>query len=107
MNRLYNERGEVAVILNRDYGVGWSTAADYSIREEVLFCPFIAKLLTEFNRTWLQQTVEYCRDTWPDFYCSPESLEVYWVDRGREFIVREYDGYESLMFLDTIASYKA
>jgi hypothetical protein len=107
MNRLYNERGEVAVILNRDYGLGWSTNAGHIINEEVLFCPTIASLLTECPDKYLQQVVEYCRNTWPDFYCRPEGLEVYWVAAGRQFIVREYDGFESLLFLDKIEKYTA
>lgn len=107
MNRLYNTRGEVAVILNREYGVGWSTAADHNIREEVLFCPAIAKLLADRGPDYVQWITEYCRNTWPDFYCNPAGLEMYWVAKGREFMVREYDGHESLMFLDTIQYYTA
>jgi len=42
--------------------------------------------------------VDYCEFTWPKEYSGGvQDLVVVWVPEGKEFIIEEYDGSESLM----------
>jgi hypothetical protein len=46
---------------------------------------------------------EYCKKTYPSNYTGGVSdLEIVWVQEGRKFQITEYDGSESIEFLDEV-----
>jgi hypothetical protein len=50
-----------------------------------------------------QRMVDYCEKTWPEEYSGGVSdLVVVWVPKGIKFQITEYDGSESIEFLEEI-----
>ena len=44
---------------------------------------------------------------WPDGYWSPEDVVVCWLAPGTQFVIHEYDGSESIRYLDDIKYHTA
>ena len=92
--------GFVAVVLTCEYGGGYSTWVDYEQSLAALFDPVVVAAVdnmedglgTEGLTDYLWQTYRWDGRI--------ENLSVEWVREGRPFIVNEYDGMESLQFLD-------
>lgn len=102
MNKFIHD-GEVAVLYSPGYGAGWSTWAEESERDLLLFDPDIVQLVMdrdsdvitpdEFEQKvdMLWQLKSYAS------YCSPATLVVSWLPVGTLFKVEEYDGSESII----------
>ena len=95
--------GEVAVLYSPGYGAGWSTWAESSERDLLLFDPDIVQLVLDRNSDVItpeifEQKVDMI---WQlksyESYCSPATLEVMWLPEGTLFKVEEYDGSESII----------
>jgi hypothetical protein len=92
--------GKVAVLISPGYGGGWSTWA-YGDSDELLFDPVIAKMV--LDHADVDDIEAVARVRYPNEHLSGiEDLEVQWVDQGKEFIVEEYDGAESIRYKDGI-----
>lgn len=99
----YIRDGEVAVLYSPGYGAGWSTWAEASERDLLLFDPDIVQLVLDRNSDVItpdefEQKVDMI---WQlksyASYCSPATLEVMWLPVGTLFKVEEYDGSESII----------
>jgi hypothetical protein len=84
--------GKVAVLISPGYGAGWSSWSS----KELLFDPKIVAMVEAGVNP-----AEYCEETYGGYF-NADDLTVVWVDQGREFIVEEYDGFESLVFKDEV-----
>jgi hypothetical protein len=105
IQKYYNEKGEVAVIISPRHSGGWYTTHGV---QALLFDPYIVKLLLENPASEVYKTIEnYCTTHYGDNYYSAEDLKVVWVKPGTEFIVHEYDSYESIWEKDHIPWLKA
>lgn len=95
-----NEHGEVAILYAPGFGAGWYSW-NRSIRPSMLFDPELIRLHLQ-NAT--QQTIEeYCKAKWPDAYLGGlDQVTVTWRPAGTKFIIKEYDGYESIITLDEL-----
>jgi len=97
----YNDQGQVAILVSPGFGAGWSTWADSSIEEAVLFDSrlvdaVLAKVSTD-------QFVDLCESLGYDNYKGgADDLEVIWLDQGTRFTVEEYDGSESVRTFDDL-----
>ena len=97
----YNDQGQVAILISPGFGAGWSTWADSSIEEAVLFDSrlvdaVLAKVSTD-------QFVDLCESLGYDNYKGGAGdLEVIWIDQGTRFTVEEYDGSESVRTFDDL-----
>jgi hypothetical protein len=89
---------KVAVLLVRGYGSGWFS---WYGGEEKLFDPILVDLvLKNEDGSRILDIHDYCNKTYPD--CMVSDFDVEWVDIRRPFMVKEYDGYESIVFQDEI-----
>lgn len=91
--------GNVAVLVSRGFGAGWSTwNCDASA---CLYSPEIVALVeAKAAPTEIGQKAE---ELWPDGYWGGASgLTVEWVAAGTAFEINEYDGAESLCVRDDI-----
>jgi len=101
-----NDNGyrEVAVLVSAGYGAGWST---WGMPEEALFDPILVDFV-ENNETNSIKFQEYLEKEYPDKYSGgADGLYVCWVLEGKEFIIDEYDGAESLTIKNNFTWIKA
>ena len=92
------ENGLVAVLYSPGHGAGWYTWHNVA---ELLFDPIVVDMVTDNTAPG---TIElYCKTVYGDhYYGGAEDLEVAWVPPGTEFIIDEYDGYETITFKDKV-----
>lgn len=109
MNKVIQD-GKVAVVVSNDWGSGWYTSwfAENITegRERLLFDSELVNIVLEFKEE--QMTAEQYWDALEaflhahgfindqeDVINTPE-LTIEWVPIGTEFIIHQYDGYESV-----------
>lgn len=81
--------GDVAVLVSRGFGSGWSTWG------QNVFEPRIVEALLKGQSE--TEIVDIAREIYPDAYVGGiEGLEVRWVPVGTRFRIEEYDGAETL-----------
>lgn len=104
----------VAVLISPGFGAGWTTwNNNHPLVEQMLYDSDIVNRILEWEKNdgnnWNQCVMrlkeiadaKYNQD--PDDYFfgnGLEDVEVVWVKKGRKFIINEYDGSESIQFLD-------
>jgi hypothetical protein len=88
--------GKVAVLISPGYGAGWYTWHD---REELLFDPVIVEMVLEKRHDEIASYVDKTYGEVP-YADGTEDLTVKWIPEGAEFMIREYDGSESLLLKD-------
>lgn len=94
--------GKVAVLVSPGFGAGWSTWADSDQSETLMFHPTFIKAAQD----GVSNIEETARDILGDeyFYCGGwRNIEIQWIDQGSQFTIREYDGSESLMFINDLS----
>ena len=98
--------GKVAVLYSPGFGAGWSTWNRYLEGQDsplsgLLFDPVIVDFVLNKPENWLQGIEAYCELVYPGSYTGGASdLEVMWIPAGSQFLVEEYDGGESITFMD-------
>ncbi len=89
--------GEVAVLVSRGYGAGWYTW-NYQ-HPMMLFDPVIVQMLLDQAGT--DAIVAYAEEKYPDAYLGGvDGLDLHWITVGTKFRIDEYDGAESVEFLN-------
>ena len=115
--------GGVGVLVSPGFGSGFST---WGYPVEAIFDPTLIEMVEErYNMEFVpnekggmtqlrigddpkyieltQRMVDYCEKTWPEEYSGGVSdLVVVWVPKGIKFQITEYDGSESIEFLEDI-----
>lgn len=93
-DRVYNSKGEVAVVISPSFGSGWSSWNDV---RDCMFSPVVVDWVLKGSK----------KTESPDFHSlfgegfhdsAKDDLVVVWVKAGEKFILHEYDGSESLRF---------
>jgi len=86
---------KVGIIYSPGYGAGWSTwgcgemALDQELAEAI-----------EGKESY-ERILEIAERNWPDqYYGGLKSCVVEWIDKGTRFKIKEYDGYESIVYDD-------
>lgn len=88
----------VAVLYSPGWGAGWSTWN--TDNRECLYDPDIVDLVLAKKMGKAKRLAE---KKWPDGYWGgADDLEVTWIAENTAFIVREYDGNESIEYLDCV-----
>jgi hypothetical protein len=91
MNKLVRD-GQVAVLYSPGFGAGWFSWN--TSRPEILFDPAIVELVEAEKWDELRAFLVL---KYPDIYNGGmHDLEIEWVPEGDQFVVREYDGNESI-----------
>jgi len=89
--------GKVGVLVSPGFGAGFST---WGYPEEAIFNPTLIDLVENGK---IQEAVDYCETKWEDGYSGGvQDLVVVWVTEGTKFQIVEYDGSESIEFLEDI-----
>jgi hypothetical protein len=84
--------GKVGVLVSPGFGAGFYS---WGYPLEAIFDPTLIELVENQK---FQEAVDYCESKWPKEYSGGVGdLRVVWVPEGKEFIIEEYDGSESLM----------
>jgi len=84
--------GKVAVLVAPGWGAGFST---WGAPIEAIFNPTLIGLVE--NEKW-DEAIDFVEKTWEGVYSGGvQDLVVVWVPEGKEFIIEEYDGSESLV----------
>lgn len=90
--------GKVAVLISPGYGAGWSTWADEEHKAFMLFDRNLVNLVLDEKYDEAVKLVE-ARD--PNIYTGGISgIKVVWIGKGTQFRVTEYDGYESIEYIN-------
>lgn len=100
MNKIKNDKGEVAVIHTTTYCGGWYS----SLRSEaILFCPEIVELVLQGNNHLIDKKLIdnlFTKDVrWCKLENSAPYLTVTWVPEGVPFKIEEEDGKEWIVYL--------
>lgn len=99
MEKYYNDKGELGVLISPGYGAGWSTcyfggdSNDYAIA--------LDKRIIEY---WINhnhsktEMEEFLKSIGYDkiYMGGYEQLELVFVPKGQMFCIHEYDGYETI-----------
>jgi hypothetical protein len=107
MNKFVNEFDMVAVLVNKDHGIGWSTCCYEADREGLMYDPAIVNIVMSEVEGWEEEVINYCKTKYPDFYCVPYGLDVEWVRAGTTFYIQEYDGWECVCYPEDLATFVA
>lgn len=104
MKKYLNDDGKVGVLVSYGYGAGWSTWNKDEYRE---FFAMDKKLIEmKLNKTPLKEVEEYCKSGTGEDYTSMagwNQAEIEWVGKGNSFCIEEYDGNESLRFINDLS----
>lgn len=96
MNKVIKD-GLVAVLYSPGYGAGWHT---WGAPIEAVFDPDLVNAVLEDD---YDKAVQIANTKWPDeFDGGVRDLEVKWIPEGTRFIINEYDGSESIQYLDDV-----
>ena len=96
MNKLIKD-GKVGVLISPAFGAGFST---WGYPTEAIFDPTLIELVENEK---IQEAVDYCESTWSDGYSGGvQDLRVAWIPEGTKFQIVEYDGSESIEFLEDV-----
>lgn len=89
--------GKVGVLVSPGFGAGFST---WGYPMEAIFDPTLIELVENQK---IQEAVDYCESTWKGEYSGGvQDLVVFWVPEGTKFQIVEYDGSESIEFLEDV-----
>jgi hypothetical protein len=88
--------GKVAVLVSHGWGAGFYS---WGAPLQAIFDPTLVDLI-ENNK--IPDAIDYIEKTYPDaFSGGVGQLDIVWIPEGAKFIINEYDGSESLQFMDT------
>lgn len=89
--------GNVGVLVSPAFGAGFST---WGYPTEAIFDPTLIELVENEK---IQEAVDYCEAKWKDGYSGGvQDLRVFWLPEGIKFQITEYDGSESIEFLEDV-----
>lgn len=98
--------GKVAVLVSPDFGAGWSTWADSSQRETMMFDSRLISA-AENNVSDIETVLlEIFGENFP-YPGGWSDIKIVWIPEGTTFWIKEYDGAESIVYEDEIKVYVA
>ena len=98
MEKLYNDKGEVAVIVSGGYGAGFSTWSDVNPMDKRYAELILNKKFDEAIELAESEDI---------FEGGIEDCYIEWIPEGEKFRIDEYDGAESLVILNIDNYYTA
>jgi hypothetical protein len=102
----YVLNGEVALLHSDDWGTAWATWYPETMFDAELIKLYLWWLGTDNSE--IEHEVEYAARLYlehahPDVHFRGfEGLKLSWIKQGQEFIIKEYDGIETIMLKDKI-----
>ena len=91
--------GKVAVLYSPGYGAGWYSWHNI---KELLFDPVVVYMIE--TKVARYEVENYCREKYGEepYLGGAENLKIMWIDIGTNFIIKEYDGSESIQLKEAI-----
>jgi len=100
----YRKDGKTAVLVSPGHGAGWSTW-EAPPKDKFLALDRGLIELKLAGASW-KEAAEYLQDE--DIYLGGwDQAEIQWVPIGERFIIKEYNGYESLVLLKDVETWEA
>lgn len=102
MEKVKNDKGQVAILYSPEYGAGWYTwNTEYP---QMIFCPELVNAVLKCDELSLDECkkIDYLTPIAEKLFPYASlgglsGLEVYWLEAGTAFDIEEYDdGYESI-----------
>ena len=91
MEKLYNDKGQVAVAISNGYGAGWSTWNDIDPMDKRFNELFVANKYDEAEK--LAKELGECA-------LGIYNIEIKWINPGTSFSIEDNDGNESIKYRD-------
>jgi hypothetical protein len=90
--------GKVAVLISPSWGAGWYTWHDM---EELLYHPKLVEMVEnnqqdEITKGLIAELLGIIDEDGMPYLAGAEDLAIEWIPIGTEFMIEEYDGYESI-----------
>lgn len=105
MEKYYNEEGKVGVLYSPGYGAGWSTLAYDNENFLVFDKTLVTMALKEASE---EEVEEYLKTKGINTYTGGwRDIEVIFMEPNTPFLINEYDGSESIEYLNDIVPYIA
>lgn len=99
VERYYNKDNELGVLYSPDYGAGWSTWAEkhgYDIALDKRIIEYYLKAEPKEDIEDFMKNIGY-----GNIYCGGwDDIKLAWIPQGTVFRIGEYDGWESIIFVD-------
>jgi len=103
----YIKNGKVAVLYSPGFGAGWSTwnlGRDWNgqnLGEVLLYAPAIVEMVLAESRP--EDIESYCEKFYGGvgYFGGARDLCVEWMEPKSQFVVHEYDGSESIQYMET------
>lgn len=95
MEKLYNNKGQVAVAISYGYGAGWSTWNDVDPMD---------KRYNEFFIKGDYASAMKLAKKENNYAGGLNGVEIIWLDKGTKFEIDEYDGSESLTLVSNLTN---
>jgi hypothetical protein len=91
----------VAVLYSPGFGAGWYT---WHGLEQLVFEPKIVEMVEagrqeEIDKKWIRENFGLLEHA---YYGGAKDLEIRWVPVGKRFMIKEYDGSESVILEDDL-----
>lgn len=92
--------GKVGVLVSPGFGGGFLT---WGAPEEAIFNPTLIELIENEK---FDEAIDFVEKTYEDTFTGDMftggvgDLVVKWIPQGSKFIIKEYDGYESIQLMD-------
>lgn len=87
--------GKVGVLVSPGFGAGFLT---WGAPEEAIFNPTLIELIENEK---FDEAIDFVKKTYEDVFTGGvEDLVVIWIPQGTHFIIKEYDGAESIQLRD-------
>lgn len=98
--------GKVAVLYSPGYGAGWYTWS--SDHPEIVFHPKLVAIAEgvdpqpeDMEEFIAKEVLSHKEDNYV-YTGGWSTISIMWVEVGQQFIINEYDGHESIQYLDKI-----
>jgi hypothetical protein len=100
MNKVI-KNDKVAVLYSPGFGTGWYT---WHGLEQLVFEPKIVEMVEaerqeEIDKKWIRENLGLLEHS---YYGGAKDLEIRWVPVGKRFMIKEYDGAESVILEDDL-----
>jgi hypothetical protein len=90
--------GKVAILYSPGYGAGWSSDNEDKFKEFLLHDEKLVELVETNQRDKIE---DYVKSVFPGenfIFHGVYNLEIEWVEKGTQFRIDEYDGYEDIIY---------
>jgi hypothetical protein len=103
----YVLNGEVALLHSDDWGTPWATWYPETMFDPELIKLYLRWLETDYDTAEEEEANDaarrYLKESHPQVaFRGFGSLKLSWIKQGEEFIIREYDGVETVLLKDKV-----